>query len=132
MKKMIRIISFVFILLYSISSNAQDSSMALAKRSPEQLAQMQTMQFKKKLSLTAEQEAKVAPILSDYFKKMMAVKADKGRKMKKMQEAKHLTGEKDKAMKAILTEQQYTDYQKLMEEQKEKIKEKMAEKKGGK
>jgi periplasmic protein CpxP/Spy len=128
MKKMIRIISIAFFLVCAIASYAQDSSMAMAKRSPEQLAQMQTMQFKKKLSLTAEQEAKVTPILSDYYKKMMAVKGDKGRKMKKMQEAKHHTGEKDKAMKAILTEQQYTDYQKLMEEQKEK----MAEKKGGK
>jgi hypothetical protein len=41
-----------------------------------------------------------------------------------MQEVKHLTDAKDQSMKEILTEQQYTEYLKLMEEQKEKLKEK--------
>ncbi len=130
MKNLFRFLVITAILFCSIVSFAQDSSLAKAKKSPEQLAQMQTKQFKKKLSLTADQETKVTPILLDYYKKMLAVKEAGGRKLKKMQEAKHHTSEKDKAMKTILSEQQYSDYQKLMEEQKEKIKDKRAEKKG--
>jgi hypothetical protein len=128
MKQLIRLLAFTSILFVSLVTNAQDSSKAKQKRSPEELANVQTKQFKKKLSITADQEPKVNAILLDYYKKMMDVKDAKGRKMKKMQEAKHHTSEKDKAMKAILTEKQYSDYLVLMEEQKEKIKEKRAQK----
>ena len=103
---------------------AQDSSKAKPKRSPEELSKMQTQQYKRKLSLTADQEPKVSAVLLDYSTKLLAARDSKGGKMKKMQEVKHLSDTKDQSMKGILTEQQYTDYLKLMEDQKEKLKEK--------
>ena len=78
--------------------------------------------MKRKLSLTADQEPKVSTVLLDYSTKLVAARDAKGGKMKKMQELKQLTEAKDQSMKGILTEQQYTDYLKLMEEQKEKLK----------
>jgi hypothetical protein len=124
MKQLIRF--FLFALTISLTGNlmAQDSSKAKPKRSPEELTKMQTQQFKRKLSLTADQEPKVSAVLLDYSTKLVAARDSKGGKMKKMQEVKHLTDAKDQSMKGILTEQQYTDYLKLMEEQKEKLKEK--------
>jgi hypothetical protein len=103
---------------------AQDSSKAKAKRSPEELAKMQTQQLKRKLSLTTEQEPKVSATILDFSTKLVATRDSKGGKMKKMQEVKHLNDAKNNSMKEILTEQQYSDYLKLMEEQKEKVKEK--------
>lgn len=123
MKQLIRFFLLALAISVTATSMAQDSSKAKPKRSPEELTKMQTQQYKRKLSLTAEQEPKVSAVLLDYSTKLVAARDSKGGKMKKMQELKHLTETKDKSMKEILTEQQYTDYLKLMEEQKEKLKE---------
>lgn len=123
MKQLIRF--FLLTLGFGITTMAmaQDSSKARPKRSPEELAKLQTQQYKRKLSLTADQEPKVSAILLDYSTKLVEARDSKGGKMKKLQEVKHLSDTKDIAMKGVLSEQQYTDYLKLMEEQKEKIKE---------
>ncbi|OYU56583.1 MAG: hypothetical protein CFE25_04955 [Chitinophagaceae bacterium BSSC1] len=123
MKQLIRFFLLAMTISVASTSMAQDSSMAKPKRSPEELTKMQTQQYKRKLSLTAEQEPKVSAILLDYSTKLVAARDSKGGKMKKMQELKHLSDAKDNSMKTVLTEQQYTDYLKLMEEQKEKLKE---------
>ncbi|HQR94390.1 MAG TPA: hypothetical protein PLK14_06995 [Sediminibacterium sp.] len=124
MKQLIRFFLFAMVISLAGTAMAQDSSKAKPKRSPEELSKMQTQQFKRKLALTADQEPKVSAVLLDYSTKLVAARDGKGGKMKKMQEVKHLTDAKDQSMKGILTEQQYTDYLKLMEEQKEKLKEK--------
>ena len=124
MKQLIRFFLFAMVLSLATNAMAQDSSKARPKRSPEELTKMQTQQLKRKLSLTAEQEPKVSAAILDYSTKLAAARDSKGGKMKKMQEIKQLTDAKDQSMKQILTEQQYTDYQKLMEAQKEKLKEK--------
>ena len=123
MKQLIRFFLFAMAISLTGTLMAQDSSKAKPKRSPEELTKMQTQQLKRKLALTADQEPKVSAVLLDYSTKLVAARDSKGGKMKKMQEAKHLTDAKDQSMKGILTEQQYTDYLKLMEEQKEKLKE---------
>jgi periplasmic protein CpxP/Spy len=123
MKQLIRFFLFAMLISLTGSAMAQDSSKAKPKRSPEELSKMQTQQFKRKLSLTAEQEPKVSAALLDYSTKLVAARDSKGGKMKKMQELKQLNEAKDQSMKQILTEQQYSDYLKLMEEQKEKLKE---------
>jgi Spy/CpxP family protein refolding chaperone len=123
MKQLIRFFLLAMTISVASTSMAQDSSKAKPKRSPEELTKMQTQQYKRKLSLTAEQEPKVSAILLDYSTKLVAARDSKGGKMKKMQELKHLSDAKDNSMKTVLTEQQYTDYLKLMEEQKEKLKE---------
>lgn len=123
MKQLIRFFLFAMLISLTGSAMAQDSSKTKPKRSPEELSKMQTQQFKRKLSLTAEQEPKVSAALLDYSTKLVAARDSKGGKMKKMQELKHLNEAKDQSMKQILTEQQYADYLKIMEEQKEKLKE---------
>jgi len=122
MKQLIRFFLFAMAISLTGTLMAQDSAKAKPKRSPEELAKMQTQQLKRKLSLTADQEPKVSTVLLDYSTKLVAARDAKGGKMKKMQELKQLTEAKDQSMKGILTEQQYTDYLKLMEEQKEKLK----------
>ncbi len=124
MKQLIRFFLLTLAISVTGASMAQDSSKAKPKRSPEELTRMQTQQYKRKLSLTAEQEPKVSAVLMDYSTKLVSARDGKGGKMKKMQEVKTLNDAKDHSMKEILTEQQYTDYLKLMEEQKEKLKEK--------
>jgi hypothetical protein len=124
MKQLIRYFFLVLAISVTGASMAQDSSKAKPKRSPEELTKMQTLQYKRKLSLTTDQEPKVSEVLLDYSTKLVAARDSKGGKLKKMQEVKHLTDAKDQSMKEILTEQQYTEYLKLMEEQKEKLKEK--------
>ena len=123
MKQLIRFFLFAMVLSLATNAMSQDSSKARPKRSPEELTKMQTQQLKRKLSLTAEQEPKVSAAILDYSTKLVAARDSKGGKMKKMQELKQLSDAKDQSMKQILTEQQYTDYQKLMEAQKEKLKE---------
>jgi Spy/CpxP family protein refolding chaperone len=124
MKQLIRFFLLAMAISVTGASMAQDSSQAKPKRSPEELAKMQTQQLKRKLSLTAEQEPKVSATILDFSTKLVATRDSKGGKMKKMQEVKHLNDAKNQSMKEILTEQQYSDYLKLMEEQKEKLKEK--------
>lgn len=123
MKQLIRFFLFAMAISLTGTLMAQDSSKAKPKRSPEELTKMQTQQLKRKLALTADQEPKVSAVILEYSTKLVAARDSKGGKMKKMQEVKHLTDAKDQSMKGILTEQQYTDYLKLMEEQKEKLKE---------
>lgn len=124
MKQLIRFFLLAMTISVAATSMAQDSSKAKPKRSPEELSKMQTQQYKRKLSLTAEQEPKVSATILDFSTKLVATRDSKGGKMKKMQEVKKLNDAKDQSMKGILTEQQYSDYLKLMEEQKEKVKEK--------
>lgn len=124
MKQLIRFFLLAMTISVASTTMAQDSSKAKAKRSPEELAKMQTQQLKRKLSLTTEQELKVSATILDFSTKLVATRDSKGGKMKKMQEVKHLNDAKNNSMKEILTEQQYSDYLKLMEEQKEKVKEK--------
>jgi hypothetical protein len=128
MKQLIRFFLFAMAISLTGTLMAQDSSKAKPKRSPEELTKMQTQQLKRKLALTADQEPKVSAVILDYSNKLVTARDSKGGKMKKMQELKHLTDAKDQSMKGILTEQQYSDYLKLMEEQKEKLK----ERRGGK
>lgn len=124
MKQLIRFFLLAMTISVAGTTMAQDSSKAKPKRSPEELAKMQTQQLKRKLSLTAEQEPKVSATILDFSTKLVATRDSKAGKMKKMQEVKQLNDAKDLSMKGILTEQQYSDYLKLMEEQKEKVKEK--------
>ena len=83
---------------------------------PPKVVQKATLQFQQHRHVTTQ--------LFQFDTKLVATRDSKGGKMKKMQEVKHLNDAKNNSMKEILTEQQYSDYLKLMEEQKEKVKEK--------
>jgi Spy/CpxP family protein refolding chaperone len=102
----------------------------------DQMADVQTKVMTAQLNLTDAQVPQVYQINKKETAEMMQdmgnLKGAKG-KLGKMKAAKSLKGDskdKDKAMKKILTADQYTVYEKNQEQMKAAMKEKMKEKKG--
>lgn len=87
---------------------------------PETMAKRQTEQLKEALGLNKDQEKKVYDLSLDTSKKrseMMQEMRDSGGGMDGMREKmRTLRDEENKKMKAILTEAQWTKYEKYQEE----------------
>lgn len=102
----------------------------------QQLADLQTKMMTTQLDLTDEQVPQVYSLnlkeTGEMMQDMQKVQ-DSKRKLQKLRAAKSLksdSGDKDKAMKKILSEDQYAKYEKNKEAMQAAMKEKMQEKKG--
>lgn len=104
----------------SHTSLAQDDTPAAktaATATPEQVVNFMAM----KLSLTADQKAKITPIVADRQQKIQTLKADTSeRPMQRAKKAKALLAETDKKIKAILTPDQVTQYDAMEQQMKER------------
>lgn len=94
----------------------------LANTTPEQRANQQTAQMKKRLSLTAEQEPTVAAINLKYAQQMQSVLETGERNRQTLKQVRDMTASKDAELKAVLTADQYQQYETFKDEQQERMK----------
>jgi protein CpxP len=93
------------------------------KRSPEQRAQMATDALEKRLSLTADQKAKVYALNLERAEKMeKTMKAQQEFRKAQLQKQKALMEDSDKKLTKILTEEQQKSYQEMKKQSRERMK----------
>lgn len=95
------------------SSDTQDMN-------PEQIAEQQTTQMSEQLNLTSKQQVDVNAINLKYAEKLQIIR-QQPRSRSKLMAFKNMTEEKNAEMKMVLTPQQYADYEKILEERKDKM-----------
>ncbi len=117
--------AFVSVQAFAQDAPTQDANRegrrgGMASMTPEQRAERQTAQMKKQLTLTAEQETSITAINLKYAQqnqKMMASGDRNPEAMKQSMEAK------DGELKAVLTKEQYTQYETMRDEQRKRMRE---------
>ncbi len=95
----------------------------MADTTPEQRANQQTARMKKQLSLTAEQEPTVAAINLKYAQQMQTLMQTGERNRQTMKQAREMASSKDAELKAVLTADQYMQYETFKDEQKGRMRE---------
>ena len=118
----LKIVGIIAILLFNFQLKAQDQDKI--KKTPEEKAKNQTKAINKVCNLTDEQFPKVEKIILTSNFKLNELKSNKptqrGEKIKEFQAIKE---NQDAEMKQILSPEQFVKYQKLLNEQIEKIRE---------
>ena len=96
------------------------------QKSPDQLAERRAQYLAKELGLSADQQAKLQPILLAQRQEMQAMR-DKvqtgGRQRGMGQDLKASMAKYDAQVKGILTPEQYTKFSQLKDEQRDKMRE---------
>jgi periplasmic protein CpxP/Spy len=124
-KKLILALS-IFTASFTINidaAKAQDGSAQNASQqdqTPEQRATKQVQRLTKALTLTNDQSAQIQPMLLELNQKRDAMRnaSDKRAAMKEMRD---LVAAQDEKMKTILNADQYTKYQEIKDDAKEKM-----------
>jgi len=116
-----KIILFLFTFLLALIANAQRGNM-----DPEEMAKRNTDAMKERLELNDDQLKKVEAINLETSKKMSEVFASaSGSREAMREEMMAIDEEKDEALKPILTEDQWKEYEKMKEEQAEQRRQRM-------
>ncbi|MBC7919582.1 MAG: hypothetical protein H7Z75_00670 [Ferruginibacter sp.] len=113
--------------LTSARAQGTDSTQAMAKepRSAEARAQALTDRMAKKLALSGDQTNKVQAINLEQAQKLAALQGKyAGNRRQGVQEMKAVNQAWDRELQAVLTPEQFTNYQNLREEKKEARREK--------
>ncbi len=93
------------------------------ERTPEQRAQMATDALEKKLSLTADQKAKVYALNLERAQKMeKTMKSEREFRKAQMEKQKSMMAESDKKLAKILTEEQQKSYEEMKKQSRERMK----------
>ena len=95
------------------SSDTQDMN-------PEQMAEQQTAQMSEQLNLTSKQIVDVQAINLKYAEKLQIIR-QQPRSRSKLTAFRNMNEEKNAEMKMVLTRQQYADYEKILEERKDNM-----------
>jgi hypothetical protein len=95
----------------------------LASSTPEQRAARQTALMKQQLTLTAEQETKVAAINLKYAQQAQTLMTSANRDGKGMKQVRELMEGKDGELKAVFSPEQYKQYETMRNEQRNRMKE---------
>ena len=114
-----RIVTLVILLMAGPLANAQNTE----SKTPEERARFQTEWMNRKLGLNETQQNQVETINLKYAQKNEPVLKSKERRITKLKKLKSIQGEKDAELKTVLSPEQYEKYQVLVEEMKEKVKE---------
>lgn len=121
MKKLVIVIGIVVSVLSSVNAQQQQELPPAKER-----AEKQTEMMDEKLNLTKEQKEKVMEINLDAAQKMDGVLKQTDR-MAKFKGLRTITAEKDKALKGILSKEQFKMYQKMKSEMQKAMKERRKE-----
>jgi Spy/CpxP family protein refolding chaperone len=100
-----------------------------AQKSPDQMVERRVQYLTKELSLTADQQAKLTPILVAQRQEMQTLRSQVqtgGRRIGMAQDLKAAQARYDTQIKAVLTPEQYTKFTQMKEEQKDKLRERRA------
>lgn len=112
---------FIFILMMSIGFTLKAQS-RLTEEQKEALKE-RFQEYKSKLNLSADQAQKVKAIDSSYLQGLANVKKSSSGKLAKLKQFKSLNSEKDRQMKAVLNDEQFSQYEKFKEEMRQELKE---------
>lgn len=111
------------ILLGGITSGYTQNKDAQQKRTAEERAKYMTEALDKKLSLTADQKAKVYDLYLDRAKEMEKMRLQSSAERKnRMEKQKEMIADNDKKLQKILNADQYKKYQEQKAASKEKMK----------
>lgn len=114
MKKLVMMLALA---AATVGVQAQDKD----HKTPQERAQMQTGRMTKELSLTTEQAAKVEAINLKYANEFEAKRADQKKEREAVRaEGKSIRDAHDAELKAVLTPEQYTQWQAKKEAMKAK------------
>lgn len=129
MKKLVLLLLFLFVAAVSRVNAQQDY---FADSTPEERAGLVTDYMVESLSLSdSTQIAKVQAINLEYAKKNEKVMKSNDRRLPKLRKLKSLGEDKDKDLKKVLTNDQFSLYMENKEIMREKMKEKMKERRAG-
>ena len=122
-KKLIVALS-LFVASFAVSVEtvkAQDNPQSRQDQTSDQKADNQLKKLTKSLTLTADQSTQIRPMLLELNQKRVAMRdaADKRSAMKDMRD---LVMTQDEKMKTILSTDQYTKYQDIKDEAKDRMK----------
>ncbi|MCL3782488.1 hypothetical protein EMN47_19060 [Prolixibacteraceae bacterium JC049] len=120
------LLTMAIILGVGLGSYAQQAEKELPPA--KERAEMQTAIMKEKMELTDDQEVQVMEVNLRAAKRMDEMKQLTD-KMKKFKTFRSIISEKDKALKKILTKEQFKMYEKSKKEMKKLLKEKSKERK---
>lgn len=95
------------------------------------MAKRMTDSMTVRLNLTEDQVPKVQAINEGFAGKAAGVKSEGGGKLEKLKKMKAINGERDKALKAVLTEEQFKEYKANKKENKAEAKERYKKLKEG-
>ena len=98
----------------TLNSSLQAESKLTEEQKEEAIARFETLQ--EKLSLTDEQSPKVEEINMTYFEELRELRESGSSRLKKYREFKVIDSKRDKAMKAVLSKEQYKVYSDLKKE----------------
>ena len=122
--KRILFLSLVAIAGFTFSASEQVDS--TAKRTPEEKLEAQMKHLKKTLNLSRTQEISVDSINKIFMVKVGGIRSNTTDRKAKVIAVKQANDDRTAAMKTILTADQYTKFEQMQEDQKEKIKERRA------
>jgi Spy/CpxP family protein refolding chaperone len=110
-------------LLFSAPAKAQKmDAAALKKSTPQQRADWQNKMMKDDLKLTDAQYLQVSKLNLEYAQKFQPLFTSNDSRFSKGMKARSLMKEKDGKLQAILTDQQYNNYQKIIKEKTAEVK----------
>ncbi|KAB2918291.1 MAG: hypothetical protein F9K23_03865 [Bacteroidetes bacterium] len=119
-----KILVFTIAALFAVSGMAQEKKKG---RSAEQRAEKITNKMKEKLNLTDEQVVKIKAINLEAAQQKDTLKAEA--KAERKEKVKAIETDRDTKIKAVLTEEQKAEYEKMKEKGKEKVKKHRKDKK---
>ena len=122
-KKLIVALSlFVASFVVSVETvKAQDNPQSRQDQTPDQKADNQLKRLTKALTLTADQSTQIRPMLLELNQKRAAMR-DAEDKRAAMKDMRDLVMAQDDKMKTILSTDQYTKYQDIKDEAKDRMK----------
>jgi hypothetical protein len=120
------------ILLAGSSASAQGGDMdKLKSTTPEERATLQTMMMKEKLGLTPQQLPAVKQINLEAATQMQPVITGSEGKLMKLRTAKAIESQRDSQLQGVLSPPQYQQWLAQKEEMRQKIEQKLMEKRAG-
>jgi hypothetical protein len=134
-KKQLLIIAGLLALLASASPVARavpqassDQDTTRKAPTPDEVVSM----LDSKLSLSADQKAKITPIIADRQQKIRALAADQStRRFKKAREMKSIFEDSDKKIEAVLNDEQKQKYSEIKQELRAEVKQRRQERAEG-
>lgn len=121
LKMMLSLAAMTVIMLISTASFAQDK---MPHKTPEERAKMMSDKMKTELSLTDDQYQKVQAINLDFANKTKDIKKDGADKAGWAEKMKPLDEERTTSLKGVLTPDQFTKFESMKKDMKDKHKEK--------
>ena len=124
--KFLNAIAIIVLLTLSFTAHSQQDEKI--QKTPEERAKRELKAIQKECNLSNEQSVKVEQILVTTQNKLAIVKASKpAQRGDRLKEMKTIGEDQNTEMAKVLSPEQYTKYQALIEKQKEKIRNRMME-----